>query len=110
MAAVGMGPSVQAWIGPQRIEPENAMVAAVTVALEQGADPNSVDLTGDTALHAAARLRRNHVITRLVEEGADLQTKNDDGRTPLAAAVALEQVSPTVDLLQSLASKRRDPR
>ena len=112
MAAAGMGPGVQAWIAPRRIEPEDAMLAAVTVALEHGADPNSVDLEGDTVLHAAARLRRNLVIARLVEHGANLQAKNHDGLTPLAAAIALEPVSPTVDLLQSLAANpgRPDPR
>ena len=38
------------------VEPESAVVAAVTTALRLGADVNAADATGDTALHVVARV------------------------------------------------------
>ncbi len=103
MAAVGMGAAgVRTWIAPRRAEPEEAILEAVKMAIELGVDPNVADPEGDTVLHAAARLGRSRVITHLVEHGANLHAENREGQTPLAAAMALERDSLTVDLLRSL--------
>lgn len=103
MASVGMGAAgVRTWIAPRRAEPEDAILEAVTLAVELGADPNVADPQGNTALHGAARAGFDRVIAHLVEHGADLHAKNRDGLTPLAAAMALDQESVTVDLLRSL--------
>ncbi len=103
MAAVGMGAAgVRTWVAPRRAEPEDAILEAVKVAIELGVDPNVADPQGDSVLHAAARLGRNRVLTHLVEHGANLHAENRDGQTPLAAAMAPERDSPTVDLLRSL--------
>ena len=103
MAAVGMGAAgVRTWIAPRRAESEEAILEAVKMAIDLGVDPNVADPQGDTVLHAAARLGRNRVITHLVEHGANLHAENQEGQTPLAAAIALERDSLTVDLLRSL--------
>ena len=102
MAAVGMGPAVRAWIEPRRSEPTDAILDAVTLALELGVDSNTADPQGDTALHAAARLGRDPIITQLVEHGADLRAENRDGQTPLDLAMAEEHLDSTLDLLRPL--------
>ena len=102
MAALGMGPAVRAWVEPRRSEPTYAILDAVRLALELGVDPNTADPQGNTALHAAARLGRDPIITQLVEHGADLRAENRDGETPLALAMAEEHLDSTLDLLRPL--------
>jgi ankyrin repeat protein len=67
---------------------EDAAVALRTVrlALELGADVNGVTETGDTAMHLAAARSLPEVIELLATKGADVNTKNKKGMTPLAVA------------------------
>lgn len=54
--------------------------------LEQGADPNTRDHrygSGTTPLHCAARHDRLNAATILLEFGADINAKTEDGITPL---------------------------
>lgn len=54
--------------------------------LEHGADPDTRDQrfgTGSTPLHGAARHDRLNAANTLLEFGADVNAKNDDGLTPL---------------------------
>ncbi len=69
---------------------ERKVVAAVRTAIELGADVNAADLRGDTAMHAAAQRNFNTVVRLLAEHGADVDAKNDAGRTPLDLAEAAE--------------------
>lgn len=55
---------------------------AVTLALELGADVNTPNNAGDTAVHAAAALGMNSVIEVLATRGANVTAKNKAGRTP----------------------------
>lgn len=67
------------------VEPETAVLSAVTAALENGADVNAANQAGDTALHTAAARGLNSVVQLLADKGAQLNAKNKRGLTPLAA-------------------------
>ncbi len=69
MAATGMGGGV-AWVPPNRHEREPLMLAAVTIAIEQGVDVNAANTDGRTALDAARALKFESVVKFLVDHGA----------------------------------------
>ena len=69
MAATGMGGGV-AWVLPDRREREALMLEAVTLAVQQGADVNAVNIDGRTALDAARALKFERVTSFLVAHGA----------------------------------------
>ena len=69
MAATGMGGGLS-WVQPDRREREALMLAAVTLAVEQGADVNAVNTDGRTALDAARALKFERVVSFLLEHGA----------------------------------------
>ena len=61
-------------------EDERITLAAVTAAVEFGADVNDADEKGDTALHRAASRRLTSVVEFLAEAGANLDAKNAEGK------------------------------
>jgi len=69
MAATGMGGGT-AWVPPDRREREALMLAAVTLAVEQGVDVNAVNTDGRSALDAARALKFERAAAFLVEHGA----------------------------------------
>ena len=94
---------------PDPARRERMMLAAVTIAAEQGIDVNVANAAGNTALHAAAGSGYDSVVEYLVAQGARLDVRNADGRTPLALAqrgqVRGRNATPhhsTVDLLRRL--------
>jgi ankyrin repeat protein len=66
---------------------ERQSLSAIELALQLGSKINTADHHGDTALHIAASRRRDSVIQFLVDKGADLNAKNKEGETPLAAVL-----------------------
>ena len=59
----------------------------VTLLLDRGADADTKDVFGKTALHVAAENGRASVVTALLERGADCNAKEDiNGFTPLMLA------------------------
>jgi len=93
-----------------------ANLGAVKLLLEKGADPNSVDLIGNTALHYAVerliraersesdqRLDGIAVIKLLLQHGAKRETRNKEGKTPLALAQE-EKCRPAIEALKPTAS------
>ncbi|KAL2821138.1 ankyrin repeat-containing domain protein [Aspergillus granulosus] len=74
--------------------PENIIVAAdngrldlVTALLEGGADPNTVDEVGTSALHNAAKGGHWNIARLLLEKNASLRIEDGNRATPLRLAV-----------------------
>jgi ankyrin repeat protein len=68
---------------------ENEALEAVSLLLDLGADINTVDNNGDTAMHGAAYNMYPRVVELLAKRGADPKvwnTPNKAGRTPLYIA------------------------
>ena len=76
---------------------ERDTLAAVRTAIEFGADVDGADLHGDTAMHAAAQRNFNTIVRFLAEHGANVNVKNDAGRTPLDLAKAAEATRARID-------------
>jgi len=68
---------------------------AVSVILNDGADPNARDKYGEAPLHKAARQGHDHVVALLLRNGADADAKDVFGLTPLhwAAMVGNEGIT-----------------
>jgi ankyrin repeat protein len=72
----------------------------VVALLKHGADLSLQDQHGDTVFHKACRLveygryHRRDIVEMLLEAGADVNVKNLNGQTPVAAA--MEQNQPTI--------------
>jgi ankyrin repeat protein len=83
---------------------EEDAIAAIKLCVAAGLDINATTASGDTALHAAISGRGSEAIIRfLAENGANLQAKNKQGRTPLDAATASRrELGGTVSLLKRL--------
>jgi ankyrin repeat protein len=85
MAAAGVGTRET----QEEAGEEGEAVEAVTMLLDRGADVNSVDAIGDTAMHGAAAANYPRVVNLLAERGADPKIwskPNRAGRTPLFIA------------------------
>ena len=87
---------------------EAAALDAITVAVEAGVDVNSVDATGDTAMHLAASANQGSpsIIRYLAAKGANMSVANTAGRTPLDAALrARDRNDETIALLKQLGAR-----
>ena len=51
-----------------------------------GADPNAVDKSGVTPLHRAVRTRCAAAVKVLLDGGADVRCRNNNGSTPMQIA------------------------
>jgi ankyrin repeat protein len=70
-----------------KVEPESRVLEGVAAVLSFKVDVNAGNQAGDTALHTAASLGYNSVVKLLVEQGANVNAKNQRGFTPLMAAL-----------------------
>ena len=68
---------------------EDEVLEAVRICLELGNDVNASNYRGETALHGVAFRGANNVLDYLVEQGADLEARTEDGWSPLAVARGL---------------------
>ena len=72
-------------------EEEDGTAAVIADLVAQGAELNAaMDKTGETSLHLAARYARADAAKRLLDAGADANSQENTGRTPLHAAVAAD--------------------
>ena len=81
MIAAGIGTR-----GSGTVPPESRALEALKLCVEVGADVNAVNGAGETALHGAAWRAvdgGDSLIQFLVDEGAELDVKNEQGWTPL---------------------------
>lgn len=58
------------------------------IALNNGADINAIDEYGYTPLHSAAKNGYLEIVKVLVEQGADVNIRTVDGKTPAQLAEA----------------------
>ena len=65
---------------------EDEVLEAVRMCVELGNPINAANYRGETALHGAAFRGANNVVTYLVEQGADLDARTEQGWSPLAIA------------------------
>jgi ankyrin repeat protein len=91
-------------------------IAALSSLIEAGADPNSTDRQGQSALHGAATWGWNDVITYLVQQGADINITDARGITPLDVSMGRGggrgggEVRPeTAALIESLGGRAGTP-
>ena len=68
---------------------EDEVLEAVSICIELGNDVNASNYRGETALHGVAFRGVNIVVDYLVEQGADLDARTEDGWSPLAIARGL---------------------
>lgn len=73
---------------------------AAEVALRRGADPNTSDATGVTALMYAVAREHLFFIPFLVERGADVDAQSRDGQTALIVAIMREFLEAVDALLE----------
>lgn len=81
---------------------QQTVINMYTTLLNHQADVHAKDINGNTTLHSATKSKvSNLILNRLVKEGADVDARNESGKTPLAIAVEeklVQQVSFFVDL------------
>jgi ankyrin repeat protein len=69
---------------PSVPRPADEVAAAVRTLLDAGASVSHADADGNTALHAAAFSNQPSIIELLVARGAQVNTQNKSGQTPLS--------------------------
>jgi len=94
-----------------RMVPEARLLDAVRMlALEVGADIRAIDAGGQTAVHGAASVSGDALISFLVGQGASPDAKDNRGRTPLDLATTTLRPRPsTAALLRELAGAADSP-
>ena len=109
MTAAGLGtlaPTEEAGTEEESIE-------AVTFLLSKGADVNTIDRNGETAMHGAAYKSLPKMVRLLADRGAKIETwnrKNRHGWTPILIAEGFRpgNFKPSVETLAALHQVLRD--
>lgn len=87
MAAAGMQ-----YLKAENVETERDHLEAVVLTLALGGDVNAVNGDGDTALHGIAFNGLDSIAQLVLDRGAKVNVKNNDGVTPLRVAEGSEFV------------------
>lgn len=93
---LGIAPEVVHYAGWEEQTPLHMAVQIgdmqiASMLLEAGADPNSIDRWGESAMFGAARLGLTEIAELLLEWGGDVEHRSKNGMTPLHAAVLADQ-------------------
>lgn len=91
--------------GEEEDESDGA-AAKIADLVAQGADLNAktTDKSGETSLHLAARYARSDATKRLLDAGADANSQDNTGRTPLHSSVAADAMGVFQILLRNRAT------
>ena len=89
MFAAGLGGVGRFTAFEEKQPTEAEQIEAVRLCLEHGADINAVSDAGQTALHFAVTAREDSLVKFLAEQGAKLDVKDRQGRTPLDIALGI---------------------
>ena len=73
-------------MGYSRYLDTTIMIETVKVMLEQGADINEANDSGQTPMHGAAKLKSKELIQFLADNGAQVAVTDNAGETPLSLA------------------------
>jgi hypothetical protein len=98
--------------GGSTAEDEPEALAAVKMLVELGAGVNDANDRGETALHGAAYRGSQSIVKYLVEKGAKLDARSNQGWTPWTIAngvfytLFFKEQRPTADLLEKLMAER----
>lgn len=84
-------------------------VAAVDLLLQNGADVNGTDATGNTPLMAASKRGAGEIVALLLKRGADVNLRSKLGSTALALAQAAEDTAVAEQLQQAGAERLGGP-
>ncbi len=111
MAAAGVN-----WVYAQTwTEGEESLLEAVRICIDLGLSVNDANSMGITALHGAANRGSTSIIKYLVENGADLNAQDNEGRSALSWArgvfLATHPAEPkphAIDLINSLLSEKKN--
>lgn len=74
------------WVEISSLGTEDESLEGLRLLLDRGADVNAVNALGETAVHGAAQRGADRIVEFLAEQGATLDVKNKEGRTPMDEA------------------------
>jgi ankyrin len=74
------------WVEISSLGTEANTIEGMKLLLARGADVNAVNLAGETAMHGAAQRGADQVVQFLADQGARLDARNKEGRTPMDEA------------------------
>jgi len=86
MVSAGIGPRGDGMAAAAELPNEDLMIEAIKLCMDKGADINTVDGAGMTALHGAASKGATQVVQFLADHGAKLDVKDKRERTALDIA------------------------
>jgi ankyrin repeat protein len=68
---------------------ESAILETIKLCIERGLDVDAFNANGQTLLHLAVQRGNNSIVRYLAENGAKLDMKNKQGRTPMDLALGV---------------------
>ena len=71
---------------------ESAILETIRLATQHGLDLDAFNANGQTLLHVAVQRGNNSIVRYLAENGAKLDMKNKQGRTPMDLALGVGAV------------------